>query len=306
MRLAVFAYHDVGHACLQELLRTGDEIVGVVTHADNPNEEIWFRSVAVLARQHGLPVHEPRTVNTPEWIARVAAWRPDFLFSFYYRNILAPEILALASRGALNLHGSLLPRYRGRAPVNWVLVHGETETGVTLHYMEAKPDRGDIVAQRRVPITDDDTARTLFGKLTEAAALLMRDTYPLLRSGTAPRVPQDHGQATYFGGRTPEDGRIDWTQGARQIFNLVRAVTHPYPGAFTAWKGRRLLIWQARVQAAAPAAAPPGTIRRAGRIVEAVCGNGGLEVQRMQLEGETEMDAEEWMERHRVDSMVCR
>ena len=168
------------------------------------------------------------------------------MFSFYFRQILKPALLAIPSRGALNLHGSLLPRYRGRCPVNWVLVHGETETGVTLHYMEPTPDTGDIVAQRRVPITDDDTALTLNRKLGEAARELLRVTFPALLAGTAPRMPQDHTRATTFGGRRPEDGRLAWRRPARELYNLVRAVTHPYPGAFTTWAGTKLLVWKAR------------------------------------------------------------
>ena len=188
MRSVVFAYHDIGYVCLQELLRTGDPVVAVVTHEDDPAEDIWFRSVRALADAHGVPVWAPPTVNTVEWIERVAAWQPDFLFSFYYRKLLCTELLAIPRQGALNLHGSLLPKYRGRCPVNWVLVHGERESGVTLHYMVEKPDRGDIVAQRAVPITDDDTALTLFHKLTDAAALVMRETYPQLCAGSAPRA----------------------------------------------------------------------------------------------------------------------
>jgi len=301
MRSVVFAYHEVGYVCLQELLRSGDPVVGVVTHADDPGEHIWFRSVHELAEAHGVPVSAPVTVNTPEWIARVRAWQPDIIFSFYYRRLLCSQLLAIPPRGALNLHGSLLPKYRGRVPVNWVLIHDERETGVTLHYMEEKPDRGDIVAQRAVPITDDDTALTLFHKVADAAAALMRDTYPLLRAGTAPRTPQDHGRASYFGGRRPADGRIDWTAPARTIFNLVRAVTHPYPGAFTTWQQRTLYVWQARpLPATAPIKAPPGTLLAVAPALHVQTGDGVLALNRVQLDGEPELPAVQWAANHRV------
>lgn len=302
MRSVVFAYHDIGYACLQELLSGGAEVAGVITHTDDANEEIWFRSVRQLAETHGLPVFAPDTIKTPEWIERIAAWQPDFLFSFYYRKILPREILALPGRGAFNLHGSLLPRYRGRCPVNWVLIHDERETGVTLHYMEEKPDRGDIVAQRAVPITDDDTALTLFHKMTEAAAALMRETYPLLAAGRAPRHPQAHAEASYFGGRTPEDGRIDWRQPARSIFNLVRAVTHPYPGAFTSWGERRLYVWEAR-----PAAAAPTTGSTAGTVIATQpellvqTPTQPLRLIRVQLAGEPELIGAEFARRHAIE-----
>ncbi|MFQ5665920.1 MAG: formyltransferase [Candidatus Binatia bacterium] len=295
MRSVVFAYHDIGYVCLQELLRTGDTVAAVVTHEDDPNEEVWFRSVRRLAATRGLAVFTPANVNTTAWIERVEGWQPDFIFSFYYRMILPKEMLAIPRRGGLNLHGSLLPRYRGRCPVNWVLIRDEHETGVTLHYMEEKPDRGDIVAQRAVPITDADTARTLFAKLTAAAAELVRDTYPLLRAGTAPRTPQDHTRASYGRARHPEDGRIDWTWAARRIFNLVRAVTHPYPGAFTSWHGRTLYVWAARLlPAAAPSGALPGTIVTVRPALQVQTGSGPIELSRVQLEREAERSGAEW------------
>jgi methionyl-tRNA formyltransferase len=301
MRAVVFAYHDVGYVALEELLQAGADVVAVITHDDDPGEDVWFRSVRQLAEARGLPVFAPETVNTPEWIARIAAWRPDFIFSFYYRKMLSPEILAAARLGALNLHGSLLPRYRGRCPVNWVLIHDERETGVTLHYMDAKPDRGEIVAARAVPITDADTAHTLFGKLTVAAAGLMRDTYPLLCAGTAPRIPQDHTQASYFGGRKPADGRIDWTAPARTTFNLVRAVTHPYPGAFCYWNERALFVWEAHV--AGPTASPavvPGTVVATTPALRVQTGEGILELTRVQLDNEPESSGGQWAATHSV------
>jgi methionyl-tRNA formyltransferase len=311
MRSVVFAYHDVGYVSLQELLHAGADVAAVITHEDDSSEEVWFRSVRQLAEAHQLPVFTPETVNTPEWIARLVAWRPDFVFSFYYRKLLSKEVLALPSRGALNLHGSLLPKYRGRCPVNWALIHDERETGVTLHYMEEKPDRGDIVAQRAVPITDADTALTVFHKLTDAAAVLMRETYPLLCAGTAPRIPQDHTRASYFGGRRPADGRIDWAQPARAIFNLVRAVTHPYPGACASWQGRTLYVWEARLvsetRAPAPCAtgAAPGTIISVSPTLQVQAGTDTLQLARVQLDGEVELAGAAWAERHSLREGAC-
>jgi methionyl-tRNA formyltransferase len=205
--------------------------------------------------------------------------------------MLKQPVLDLPRLGALNLHGSLLPRYRGRCPVNWVLVSGEAETGITLHYMEAKADQGDIVAQRRIPITPEDTAATLFAQMTAAAGQLFRETYPRLRSGQAERFPQDHAQASYFGGRQPEDGKIDWRQPATAIYNLMRAVTHPYPGAFTTLAGRKLLIWNGRPLAAAMAAPDvPGRITSAlpGEGLLVATGDGHFLITQAQWEGEPE------------------
>jgi methionyl-tRNA formyltransferase len=295
MRIIFMGYHNIGYACLQVLIELGrelgDEIVAVVTHADDPKENIWFASVAQLAFDHHLPVYQPADPNDPAFVAATQALQPDFLFSCYYRHMLKQPLLNLPRRGALNLHGSLLPRYRGRCPVNWVLVHGETETGVTLHYMEAQPDRGDIVGFKRVPITFEDTALTLFAKMTAAAPELMREAYPLLRAGTAPRLSQDHRQASYFGGRSPADGLIDWRQAAQQTYNLVRAVTHPYPGAFTSFQGRKLLVWAGQV-IAAPVTGPaePGQVTAAvpGEGLLVATGDGHFLITQAQWEGEPE------------------
>ena len=302
MRILFFGYHNVGYFCLQALIdlcrECGDEIAAVVTHSDNPNEHIWFASVRELAFRHYLPLYQPEDPNDPAFVAVMAKLKPDFLFSCYYRQMLKQPLLDLPRRGALNLHGSLLPRYRGRVPVNWVLVHGETETGVSLHYMVAKADRGDIVGQKKVPIAAEDTAQTLFAKITAAAAELMRETYPLLRAGKAPRMPQDPSRASYFHGRKPEDGRIDWTKSAQEIYNLVRAVTHPYPGAFTFLGEKKLFVWWGRPVAGAPAPATAGP----GEIVAALPGEGLLVatgegyflLERAQFRGEPEFLGPIW------------
>lgn len=230
-RAVVFAYHNVGVRCLKALLAHGVDVALVVTHEDNPNEEIWFDSVARTAADYGIAAITPADANTPELLARLNEIRPDFLFSFYYRQMLKPALLVTATRGAYNMHGSLLPKYRGRVPVNWAVLHGETETGATLHRMVEKPDAGEIVAQQAVPILPDDTAKEVFDKVTLAAEICLLGVLPRLTLGT-PHVPMDIKAGSYFGGRKPEDGRIDWSKSAREIHNLVRAVAPPYPGAF--------------------------------------------------------------------------
>src|SRR5262245_49288120 len=170
MKAVVLAYHDIGCVGIEALLRHEIDIAAVFTHRDDPGEAIWFRSVAELAGARGIPVFAPEDINHPLWVRRIRELAPDILFSFYYRKLIRQPILDIPKRGCLNLHGSYLPKYRGRAPINWVLVHGEKETGVTLHHMTAAPDAGDIVGQKKIAITDDDTARTLMSKATDAAA----------------------------------------------------------------------------------------------------------------------------------------
>lgn len=254
-RAVVFAYHNVGVRCLSVLLAHGIDIALVVTHEDNPRETIWFDSVARLADRYDIPVIKPDDPNIAEVADRIRALAPDFIFSFYYRHMLKAPLLACASRGALNMHGSLLPKYRGRVPVNWAIIRGETETGATLHYMTEKPDNGAIVDQQSVPILPDDTAVEVFHKVTCAAEIALNRCLPALLAGTAPAVPQDLSKGAYFGGRRPEDGKIDWMSEARRIHNLVRAVAPPYPGAHTSIAGVPVRILRTVMVKNRPAAA---------------------------------------------------
>jgi UDP-4-amino-4-deoxy-L-arabinose formyltransferase/UDP-glucuronic acid dehydrogenase (UDP-4-keto-hexauronic acid decarboxylating) len=274
MKAIVLAYHNLGCVGIEALLRHGFQVAAVFTHADDPAEKIWFRSVAGFAVSRGLQVYMPEDINAREWVERARQLEPDVLFSFYYRRLIRRPLLDLPGAGCLNLHGSLLPGYRGRCPVNWALINGEKETGVTLHYMTPRPDDGDIVDQERVPIHDDDTAASLHAKLLPAADRLLDRALPLVLAGNAPRLPQDHSQASYFGGRTPDDGLIDWSRPAIGIRNLVRAVTRPYPGAFTWFRGRKLYVWVAgEIGGTVPM--PPSTVISADPLVVA-CAEGAL------------------------------
>ena len=288
---AVFAYHDVGARCLRVLLERGVEVRLVATHRDDPGENVFFESVAQLARERGLDVEMPEDPNAPEFVKRLQAIAPDFIFSFYYRRMLSPVLLATARRGAYNMHGSLLPRYRGRAPVNWAILEGERETGATLHEMVAKPDAGGIVAQEAVPIGENDLAIDVFRRVTDAAETALRRALPALLDGTARAAPQDLARGSYYGGRKPEDGRIDWTRPAREIHDLVRAVAPPYPGAFGELDGRPARIlqtWWAEVPSGLPHDASPGTTAKLEGRTFVRCGDGRwLEVLRAEIMGES-------------------
>jgi methionyl-tRNA formyltransferase len=283
--ILVFAYHDVGYECLDVLIQNDEYILAVITHEDNPNEEIWFRSVAGLARHYGIPVYTPESVNTPEWIERIKSWEPDLIFSFYYRNMVNEEILNIPRLGAFNMHGSLLPKYRGRVPINWAVLHGEKETGVTLHHMVKRADAGDIVDQETVPIGYEDTAQDVFNKCVKAARLVLERQLESISRGTAPRRKQDESLATSFGGRKPEDGRINWTESAETIYNLIRAVTQPYPGAFTEAGDKRLFIWWAKPSGSSKGA--PGEVLSLDPLLVAT-GSGNLEIVNMEWDDASE------------------
>lgn len=279
MKAVVFAYHNVGARCLRTLLAGGMQVELVVTHQDDPTETQWFARVADVAAEHGIPVAYVDQQVDAELAARVAHLAPDYLFSFYFRRMLPAELLGAARIAALNMHGSLLPRYRGRVPTNWAVLNGERETGATLHIMEAKPDAGDIVAQQAVPILPDDTARDVFDKVTVAAEIALWNVLPQLMRADVPRRANDLAAGSYFGGRKPEDGRIDWTQPASRIYNLIRAVAPPYPGAFFDLGGRRFIVASARLaqpaQAAQLAADAATGLHRAGDVLLARGGDGG-------------------------------
>jgi methionyl-tRNA formyltransferase len=295
----VFAYHDVGVRCLSVLLEHGIRVRLVFTHRDDPGENVFFRSVERLAAEQGLEVD---TTDDPgEKLLRVAKVAPHFIFSFYYRRMLPAALLACARVGAYNMHGSLLPKYRGRAPVNWAVLRGERETGATLHEMVEKPDAGRIVDQQAVPIGENDTAAEVFARVTDAAEVVLRRALPRLLDGTAQPREQDLSLGSYFGARRPEDGRIDWNWSAHSIHDLVRAVAPPYPGAFTTWRGgtaRILRTWWGGLPAELPRAGEPGSVAACSARAFVACGDGSwLEVLSAELEPGIALQGRELAER---------
>lgn len=282
-RILFFGYSEVGSECLSLLVERGDHVVALITHEDNPAEKIWFKPPAGVARAQHIPVHTPPSVNTPEWTERIAVLAPDLILSAYYRHLISPQILGLARLGAFNIHGSLLPRYRGRAPVNWAVLHGESEIGMTLHRMVKKADAGAIVDQAGVVIGPTDTAAEAFRKVLPCARQVLARQIDALLAGTARETPQDETQATYFGARGPEDGRVNWTRSTREIFNLVRAVADPFPGAFTEVHGSRLMIWWAE-PVRTFRATRPGEILSSSPLVVAT-GDGALKLTKTEWRG---------------------
>jgi len=285
-RILFFGYSQVGYECLQLLLERGDNVVALITHEDNPSEKIWFKTPAQAATAAGIPVHTPVSVGPPEWRERIAALQPELILSVYYRNMIGTRILDLARLGAFNMHGSLLPKYRGRAPINWAVLHGESRIGMTLHRMVKAPDAGNIVDQDGVEIGPRATAEEAFRLVLPCARRVLARQIDALLAGTAAETPQDETQATYFSGRKPEDGRIHWNQSARQIFNLIRAVTDPYPGAFADVGDARLMVWWAEPDspAARGRSGRPGEVLSLSPLVVAA-GAGALELTRTEWRG---------------------
>jgi len=284
MKAIVLAYHNIGCAGIEALLRNCFEIVAVFTHTDDPREDIWFNSVAEIAASHNIPVYAPDDINHPLWVRKIEEFGPDIIFSFYYRSLVGYPILQIPPAGCLNLHGSLLPKYRGRCPINWVLVNCEEETGLTLHYMTPRPDDGDIVCQERIRITDDDTAETIHSKAMNTTSVMLDRILPQIIEGSAPRSPQDKSKASYYGRRGPEDGEIDWAMSSTQVRGLVRAVTRPFPGAFSHVGDRKCLFWRVSEVPENSEGKDPGRVLSIDPLVIA-CKKGALRIDFGQREG---------------------
>jgi methionyl-tRNA formyltransferase len=284
-RIVFFGYSEVGYECLSLLLERGDNVVALITHQDNPDEKIWFKTPAAAA--NGIPIFTPEKVNTPEWIGRLAALQPDLILSAYYRQMISSKILGAARLGGFNVHGSLLPKYRGRAPINWAVLNGESRIGMTLHRMVRRADAGPIVDQEGVDLGPRDTAEQAFRKVLPCARRILERQIDALLAGTAREAAQDEAAATTFRGRRPEDGRIEWSQTSARIFNLIRAVTDPFPGAFTEVNGARLLVWWAEPDspAARRVRGEPGEILSLSPLVVAT-GEGAIELIKIEWRGE--------------------
>lgn len=255
----VCAYSPVGREALAGLLEAGIEVLALYTYAQSPDES-WFEAPAILAASRSIPVRREPSFNADSVHDAIRDAKPDLLLSFYFREMIQARFLELPRLGAYNLHGSLLPSYRGRAPINWALVKGEQETGITLHAMTPKPDDGDIVAQARLPIEWDETALSLTLKAARAGRELVRECMPRIAEGNAPRIVQKQiGPSTYFGGRRPQDSRLDFGMTVREAFNQIRAVADPWPNAFL-----ETALGTLKVPWALPCATlcPPGHFRK--------------------------------------------
>jgi methionyl-tRNA formyltransferase len=291
-RIVIAAYSDVGFRCTKWLLDAGENVVLVYTHPDDPKETRWFESVRDLALSRGVQTRIVETLDDPAEIERIRAAAPDFLFSFYFRKMIPAEVLKIPRRGALNMHGSLLPQFRGRAPINWAILKGAAKTGATLHDMVEKPDAGDLVDQEPVPIGPDDDALTVAKRVGDAAVKVLARSWPRLKAGTAQRFPQDLSKGSYFGGRKPEDGIIDWGSPAKEVHDLVRAVSRPWPGATTDVFGPKVTIWKTRMASYGGHDCFPGKAELTEDSVIVYCGDDrAVEILAAQPQGGADLDA---------------
>jgi methionyl-tRNA formyltransferase len=240
----------------------GEQVIGIFTMPEEfhisyspvPVKNVMYRNFAELAEKHGVPlVLVKKKMGDDEYMETLRAWRADFCLALGWYYMVPARMRALFPKGVAGIHASLLPKYRGGAPLVWAIINGERKTGVSFFYLESGVDTGDIIAQKEIEITYDDTIKTAYEKATGAALEMLREYVPQIREGRAPRLPQDHSAATQYPQRSPEDGLIDWGRSAEEIRNFIRAQTRPYPGAFTLIGGKKVTIWDADVSDAPPA-----------------------------------------------------
>jgi methionyl-tRNA formyltransferase len=238
-RIALFGHGIVGQEALRVLGGMDLEVAAIFAHSAAPGD--WQPSLAGDAKTLNIPCFVDTPLSAPETAVQMAALKLDLMVSAYCRELIPQDLLDSARFGGINLHGSPLPKYRGRAPVNWMVLHGETEGGAALHVMTRRADRGALLGVSRFIIGANDTGYDVLLNVRRAGANLLKEHLPAYLAGELEPVPQ--GSGTIFGRRTPADGRIDWTWPATRIRNLVRAVTRPYPGAFADLDGVRVTVW---------------------------------------------------------------
>ena len=289
---------------LEALLRSEDEVVGVVSQPDRPKgrgQTLTAPPVKVVCQRESIPFLQPTKMKEPAFLDALRAWQPDLIAVAAFGRILPPVILELPKKGCINVHGSLLPKYRGAAPIQWAVINGDTETGITTMLMDAGMDTGAMLLQERLPIAPDDTAGTLSPRLAEIGGRLLIETIRRLKDGTLPSTPQDDTQATMAPILKKEHGLIDWQRSARDIANQVRGMS-PWPGAYTFANGERWVISRAVAQGDAGQDQQPGSISQAGKDgIHVATGGGLLVIQELQPANSKKMTAAQYLAGHSID-----
>jgi methionyl-tRNA formyltransferase len=293
----VGAVHEAEPA-LRALLEMGADVSAVFTLSDRlAARAAGAVDLEPLAKAFGVPLLRTDNLNAPAEVERVRALSPDLIVAVGWTRLLGEELLRIPVRGCVGFHASLLPRHRGRAPVNWAILRGETATGNTMMFLDPGADTGDIIDQRQVSIEPDDTCATVYAKVAAAGAQMLRMHLPGLLAGEAPRHPQNHDGADLLPKRTPEMGITDWDRPARAVHDWIRALTHPYPGAFNYLNGRKLFLWGSAVPggpAGGAGMAPGMLLGVAGQALRVAANDGTLQVLRVQEEGQPEESGASW------------
>lgn len=295
MRIAFVGAVDFSRHCLERILEVGGEVAVVITLTPNKRHlHSDFADLCSLAGQHGIPCHQVNNINDEDTLRLLISYSPDMLFVFGWSQLIGKRVMEVPRLGCIGTHPALLPRNRGRHPLIWALVEGLSESGLTFFYLDEGADSGDILWQGRFPIALDDDAQSLYEKVKHLASLAIGEFLPQLALGTAPRAPQDHSKASYWRKRTANDGLIDWAAPTLRIYNLIRALTHPYPGAHTYLRGAKVIIWKAELcRQPVPSTAlglQPGIVSAVSQQgIDVGTGDGYLRVKTLATDGDTQI-----------------
>ncbi len=298
VRVVFMGTPDFAVPCLDRLVADGHDVVAVVTQPDRPKgrgQKLAASPVKATAAAYGLPVLQPERIRTAEFLATVAALRPEVIVVVAFGQFLPNEMLALPPLGCVNVHASLLPRYRGAAPIHWAVMNGETVTGVTTMLMDTGMDTGNMILKAAIPIGPDETTGEVHDRLRELGAAVLSETLALLAAGTAPRTPQDDAAATYAPLLTRAVERIDWRRPATAIHNLVRGL-NPWPGAYCLHDGKVLKVWRSEPVTTAEVCGQPGRVIAAGDAGAVVAaGAGAVRLTEVQPENRRRMSMGEYV-----------
>ena len=298
MKIVFMGTPDYAATALEAIITAGYEVTGVVCQPDKPKGRSGALAacpVKECALKYGLPVFQPERIKRAEAVEELKKFPADVFVVAAFGQILSEEILTMPKYGCINIHASLLPKYRGAAPIQWCIVDGEQETGVTIMQMDAGIDTGDILFTRTVPITKEETGGSLFDKLSRAGAELIVEALPKIEAGDFTPQKQEEAQSNYARMLKKEDGEISWRSTAEEIERLVRGM-NPWPSAYTFYNGKQLKIWKAEALAESTNDLQPGTISGIGKVgFDIVCGNGILRVLEAQMEGKKRMSAVDFL-----------
>lgn len=311
MKIIFMGTPDFAAASLQALIDAGYEIPLAVTKEDKPvgrGGHLRPSDVKVCAQKAGIPVYQPHSVKTEEAYKVLAEKAPDLIVVAAFGQIIPKEILELPKFGCINVHASLLPEYRGAAPIQWAILDGKQETGVSIMKMNEGLDTGDILSVSRTPIAPDETGGSLFDRLSALGAQLLLDTIPKLEAGSLTPVRQPEKSPTPYARMIRKsDGRIDWNRSAEEIERQIRGLS-PWPSAFTEWNGKTLKIWKGRVDQEKPEDASASAGEICGVEPDGIrirCGSGTLVVESLQMAGKKRMDAAAFLRGHRIEAGMC-
>ena len=296
MKIFLFLGSRRGHAVLKKLISVQANIAGILCLVEDAHEEAFHPKISAIAKEHAIPLFYSTEAKPSEYAAILQKINPDIAFAIGWRYLISKAAYSIPPKGTLILHDSLLPKYRGFAPMNWAIINGEQKTGVTLFYIADGVDAGPIVDQLSTDIHLQDTAKSVDEKVIALYEEIIVKNLPALQAGTAKHTPQDDAKATYTCKRTPEDGEIHWQNSAVQIYNLIRGLSHPFPGAYTKLNGKKLLIWQAELpeqQETYVGNIPGRVIGKRHDGIEVLTGNGVLRLKRLQYHDDVEKDAAE-------------